>query len=161
MQKKVKAIPEGYHTVTPYLAVKGAAKAIEFYKEAFGAKKIELHHSPDGSIMHAVLKIGDSLVMLSDEFPQSSCGMASPQALKGSTVVLHIYVENADAVFNKAVKAGAAVIRPMEDQFWGDRYGQVKDPFGHLWSIATHTADLNQEEMDAGAEQFFSQHAKE
>jgi uncharacterized glyoxalase superfamily protein PhnB len=156
LQKKVKAIPDGYHTVTPFLSLKNCTKAIKFYKEAFGAKEIEVNGSPDGKIMHAVLQIGNSLIMMADEFPESKCGISSPHSLKGSTAMLHLYVEDADAVFNKAVKAGAKVIRPMADQFWGDRYGQFEDPFGHLWSVATHTVDLTKEEVAQAAEAFFA-----
>ena len=160
MQKKAQPIPEGYHSITPYLSVKGASKAIKFYKDAFGAKEVEIHNAPDGKIMHAVLQIGNSLIMLSDEFPESKCGVCSPQSLKGSSGMLHFYVEDADAAFNQAVKAGATTIRPVEDMFWGDRYGQVKDPFGHVWSISMRKVDLTKEEMNKAAETFFSKPAK-
>ncbi len=154
--KKVKAIPDGYHTVTPFLSLKNATKAIQFYKDALGARVIEKNDSPDGKVMHAVIQIGDSLLMLADEFPQSKCGISSPQSLKGSTTMLHLYVEDVDTAFNKAVKAGAKVIMPVSDAFWGDRYGQLEDPFGHLWSIATHKVDLSKEEITKAAEEFFS-----
>lgn len=140
MAKKVKAIPEGYHTITPYLTLKDAAKAIQFYKAAFGAKEIELNSSPDGRIMNAVLKIGDSLMMLSDEFPEYCSTISPPHSLKGTTAMFHMYVEDVDKAFNKAIKAGAKVKMPLADMFWGDRYGQLEDPFGHLWSLATRIA---------------------
>lgn len=153
---KVKAIPQGYHTVTPFLSLKNGAEAIRFYQDAFGAKVVEKHDLPDGKIMHAVIQIGDSLLMLADEFTESKCGISSPQSLKGSTSLLHLYMEDVDAAFDRAVKAGAKVVMPVADMFWGDRYGQLQDPFGHLWSIATHKLDLSQEEMAKGAEEFFS-----
>ena len=117
MKPKVKPIPDGYYTLTPHLSIKDAAKAIKFYKDAFGAKEVEVCDTPDGKIMHAVLKIGNSLLMLADEFPEYGCGISSPKSLKGTTSMLHLYVEDVDASFNKAVKAGAKVIRPVEDQF--------------------------------------------
>lgn len=141
MSKKVKAIPEGFHTITPYLTLKEAAKAIKFYKDAFGAKEVDVNYSPDGKVMHAILKIGDSLIMLSDEFPESDFGVSTPHSLKGTTTLFYLYVEDVDTAFNKAVKAGGKVKTPVEDMFWGDRYGQIEDPFGHLWSLATHIAD--------------------
>lgn len=156
MAQKVKPIPEGYHTLTPFLSLKDAAKAIEFYKKAFGAQEVEKHDCPDSSkIMHAVLKIGNSLIMLADEFPEHSCGVSGPTSLKGTTTMMHLYVENADAAFERAVKAGAKVKMPISDMFWGDRYGQIEDPFGHLWSIATHTADLTPEEIEQKAKECF------
>jgi PhnB protein len=148
MSKKVKAIPEGFHTLTPYLTLKHAAKAIQFYKDAFGAQEIEINHSTDGRIMNAVIKIGDSYLMLSDEFPEFGCGVLPPQSLKGTSTMLHLYVEDVDAAFNKAINAGASVKMPVEDMFWGDRYGQLEDPFGHLWSIATHIGDVSPLKMD-------------
>lgn len=153
MSQKVKAIPEGYHSLTPFLSLKNAAKAIEFYKNAFGAKEIEKHVMPDGRIMHAVIKIGNSLVMVADEFPEYGCGIVSPSSLKGTTMMLHFYVENVDAAFDKAVKAGATVKMPVEDMFWGDRYGQLEDPFGHLWSIGTHIADVSDDEINQASTQ--------
>lgn len=148
MSKNMKGIPEGYRTVTPYLTLKEAAKAISFYKAAFGAEEVELHHSPDGRIMHATIRIGDSLIMLSDEFPEYGCGASNPQALKGTTVMLHVYVPNVDIAFSKAVKAGATVKMPVDDMYWGDRYGQIEDPFGHIWSLATHIADAKELPME-------------
>ncbi len=154
MAHKVKPIPEGYHTLTPFLSTTNAAKAIEFYKNAFGAHEIEKHAGPDGKIMHAVLKIGNSLIMLADEFPEHSCGASTPKSLKGTTVMFHLYVEDVDHAFEKAKKAGAEVTMPVADMFWGDRYGQLRDPFGHLWSIATHIADYTPEEMEKGCQDF-------
>jgi PhnB protein len=144
----VKAIPEGYHTITPYMTVRDAARAIEFYKQAFGAVEKGVMKGPDGKVMHAELRIGDSLFMLADEFPQF--GSLSPQAIGGSAMGLHIYVEDVDAAFDRAVKAGGTVEMPVSDMFWGDRYGKLVDPFGHKWSIATHKADLSMEEMERG-----------
>lgn len=142
---KVKAVPEGMHSVTPHLICAGAAKAIEFYKNAFGAVEGGRLPGPDGRIMHAQLRIGDSAVMLVDEMPE--WGALGPKALKGSSVTIHLYVENADATFERAVKAGAKVVMPIADQFWGDRYGKLEDPFGHHWSIATHVRDVSPGEM--------------
>ena len=144
----VKPVPDGYHTLTPFLTIRDAAKAIEFYKAAFGAQERGVMKAPDGKVMHAELKIGDSIVMLSDEFPDF--GSVSPQALGGSGSGLHIYLDNVDAAFERAVKAGAQVDMPVMDQFWGDRFGRLKDPFGHKWSIATHVKDLSPEEMNQG-----------
>jgi uncharacterized glyoxalase superfamily protein PhnB len=145
----VKPIPEGYHSITPYMTVRDANRAIEFYKQAFGAKqKGGVMPGPDGKVMHAELIIGDSIIMLADEFPQF--GSVSPQGIGGSATGLHIYVEDVDSAFDRAVKAGAEVEMPVMDMFWGDRYGRLKDPFGHKWSIATHKADLSMEEMERG-----------
>jgi len=144
----VKPIPDGYHTLTPYMTVRDAAKAIEFYKQAFGAVEKGIMKGPDGKILHAELRIGDSLFMLADEFPEF--GSLSPQSTGGAGMGLHIYVEDADAAFDRAVKAGANVEMPVSDMFWGDRYGKLADPFGHKWSIATHKADLSMEEMEQG-----------
>jgi len=141
----VKPIPEGYHTVTPYLAVDGAAEAIEYYKKAFGAKERGRMEAPDGTIGHAELEIGDSLVMLSDPFPQATT--RTPKELGGTSASVFMYVEDVDAVVKQAVEAGATVTMEVEDQFWGDRFGTVQDPFGHLWSIATHVEDVPPEEM--------------
>jgi uncharacterized glyoxalase superfamily protein PhnB len=145
----VKAIPDGYHTLTPYMTVRDAARAIEFYKQAFGAVEKGVMNGPDGKIMHAELRIGDSIVMLADEFPQY--GSMSPLSTGGAGMGLHIYVEDVDSAFDRAVKAGASVEMPVSDMFWGDRYGKLADPFGHKWSIATHKADLSMEEMAEGA----------
>jgi PhnB protein len=138
-------IPEGYHTVTPYLAVDDAAEAIEYYTKAFGAKERVRMETPDGKVGHAELEVGDSLVMLSDPFPQAST--KPPNELGGTSVSVFMYVEDVDAVVKQAVDAGATVSMEVADQFWGDRFGSVKDPFGHLWSIATHVEDVPPEEM--------------
>jgi PhnB protein len=147
----VKPIPEGYHTVTPYLAVDDAAAAIEFYKMAFGATERVRMDAPGGKIGHAELEIGDSLVMLSDQFPQTST--TPPKELGGTSAGVFLYVEDVDAVVNQAVDAGATVAMEVADQFWGDRFGSITDPFGHLWSIATHVEDVPPEEMAERAKQ--------
>ncbi len=144
MAGKVRPIPEGFHTVTPHLIIKGAAKAVEFYKKAFGAEEIMCMPGPGGSVMHAEIKIGNSIIFLADEFPDWGC--LSPATLNGSPVTIHLYVEDCDAAFNKATQAGAEALMPPSDMFWGDRYGKLKDPFGHQWSIATHTEDVSPEE---------------
>ena len=138
-------IPEGYHTVTPYLAVEDATEAIEYYTKAFGAKERVRMETPDGKVGHAELEVGDSLVMLSDPFPQAST--KPPNELGGTSVSVFMYVEDVDAVVKQAVDAGATVTMEIADQFWGDRFGSVKDPFGHLWSIATHVEDVPPKEM--------------
>jgi PhnB protein len=143
----VKAIPDGYHTITPYMTVRDAARAIEFYKQAFGAKEKGVMKGPDGRVMHAELIIGDSTFMLGDEAPEY--GALSPQSTGGAGMGLHIYTEDVDSAFDHAVKAGAQVEMPVMDMFWGDRYGKLADPFGHKWSIATHKKDMSVEEMDA------------
>jgi uncharacterized glyoxalase superfamily protein PhnB len=142
--KKVKPIPDGMHSVTPHLICAGAAAAIEFYKQAFGAVEEARLPGPNGKLMHAMIRIGDSPVMLVDEMPEW-CALG-PKALKGSSVTIHLYVEDADAVFARAVKAGAKIVMPIDDAFWGDRYGKVEDPFGHHWSIGTHQRDVSMEE---------------
>ena len=144
----VERIPAGMHTVTPHLICAGAADAIEFYKKAFGAVELSRMPGPDGQIMHASIRIGDSVIMLNDEMPQWGC--FGPKSLKGSPVTIHLYVEDADAFFDQAVRAGAKATMPLEDAFWGDRYGKVEDPFGHQWSIATHFRDMTPEEMQKG-----------
>jgi PhnB protein len=141
----VQPVPEGYNTVTPYLAVDDATAAIDFYQRAFGAKERSRMSGPDGTIGHAELEIGDSLVMLSDPFPQAST--KTPSELGGTSVSVFMYVEDVDTVVKQAVDAGATVTMEVADQFWGDRFGSVKDPFGHLWSIATHVEDVPPEEM--------------
>ncbi len=147
----VKAVPEGMHTVTPHLVCAGAADAIEFYKQAFGAVELMRLPGPDGKLMHAGITIGDSLVMLADEFPE--WGSAGPLTLKGTPVTIHLQVEDADAVFTRAVEAGGEVVMPIADMFWGDRYGVVKDPFGHHWSVATHVREVSPEELETAARQ--------
>jgi PhnB protein len=138
-------IPEGYHTATPYLAIDGAAEALEYYKKAFGAKERMRMNAPDGRIGHAEIEIGDSIVMVADTFPQSST--KAPSELGGTTAGVFLYVEDVDAVVKQAVDAGATVTMEVADQFWGDRFGSIKDPFGHSWSIATHVEDVPEGEM--------------
>ena len=139
-------IPEGYSTISPYLAVDDAAEAIAYYKKAFGAQETVRMDAPDGKIGHAELKIGDSHVMLSDPFPQAST--TPPKELGGTSASIFMYVEDVDAVVQKAVDAGATVTMEVEDQFWGDRFGSITDPFGHIWSVATHVEDLTPEEIE-------------
>jgi uncharacterized glyoxalase superfamily protein PhnB len=141
----VKPIPEGMHSVTPHLVCAGAAEAIEFYKKAFGAVEGARLPGPDGKLMHAMIRIGDSAVMLVDEMPQ--WGALGPKSLKGSPVTIHLYVEDVDAVVKRAVSLGAKVTMPVDDMFWGDRYGKLEDPFGHHWSIGTHKREVTSEEM--------------
>lgn len=155
MTSKVKAVPDGFHTITPHLTVRDANRAIEFYKKAFGAEVLHVMPAPGGKVMHAALKIGDSIVMLNDEFPEH--GGASAPTAGGSGDALHIYIDNVDSAFQRAVSAGATVKMPVMDMFWGDRYGQVVDPFGHRWSLATHTRDMSPEEMKEEQEKAFSQ----
>lgn len=145
MLKTVKPIPEGYRNVTPYLIVKGGASAIEYYKKAFGATELVRMAQPDGKVGHAEIKIGDSIIMLADE--NASVNARSPQSLGGSPVMIHLYVEDVDAVFNRAIAAGGTVERPLKDQFYGDRTGGLVDPFGHRWYVATHTEDVTPDEM--------------
>ncbi len=151
----VKPIPDGYHSVTPYLIVKGAANAIEFYKKAFGATELMRMADPSGRVGHAEIKIGDSPIMLADEFPEM--GNVSPQSLGGTPVSIILYVEDVDTLAHQAVAAGAQVKRPLKDQFYGDRSGTFTDPFGHVWTIATHKEDLSHEEMNKRAEAFMKQ----
>jgi PhnB protein len=159
MTDSSKPVPDGYHSITPYLVVKGGAQAIEFYKKAFGAEERFRMNGPDGqSIGHAELKIGDSVFMLADEFPQMKC--FSPETIGGSAVSMYVYVNDVDATFDKAVSEGATVIEPVTDKFYGDRSGYLKDPFGHLWSIATHQKDLSPEEMRKAAEAAFAEMSK-
>lgn len=141
----MKAIPEGYHTVTPYLIIKGCAEALEFYKKAFGAQETMRMGSPDGRIGHAELQIGTSKVMLADEHPE--IGALSPQTLGGAAVMMHMYVEDVDQVVANALAAGATLKRPVQNQFYGDRSGGVEDPWGHQWHISTHIDDVSEEEM--------------
>lgn len=149
MPTKVKAIPDGYHTVTPYIAIKGASDAIAFYKKAFGAEELYRMPMPDGLVGHAELQFGDSRIMLSDELPDMPGAIArSPRTLGGTTMGMNLYVPDVDAAFKQAVDAGATVKRPLTNQFYGDRSGTVEDPFGHLWTLATHVEDVSPEEMD-------------
>jgi PhnB protein len=140
-----KPIPDGYHTVTPYIPVDGAADAIEYYKRAFGAKERMRMNAPDGSIAHAEIEIGDSLVIVSDPFPQST--VKSPRSLGGTSASIFLYVKDVDAVVKQAVDAGAEIVMEPQDQFWGDRFGTITDPFGHTWSVATHIEDVPPGEM--------------
>jgi PhnB protein len=141
----VKPIPEGYHAVTPYLIIKGATQALDFYKKVFGATELMRFDAPGGKIGHAEIKIGDSPIMLADEMPER--GYVSPQTLGGAAVSLMLYVNDCDAVFNRAVQAGAKVKQPLTDQFYGDRSGTITDPFGHVWTVGTHKEDVTPEEM--------------
>ena len=154
----VKAIPEGYHTLTPSITVRGAERAVEFYKKAFGAVERGVMKGPDGKVMHAELLIGDSILMLADEFPQF--GSLSPQTIGGSGTGLHIYVEDVDAAFDRAIAAGGIVEMPLADMFWGDRYGKLIDPFGHKWSIATHVKDMSADEMKGSMDDAMSKMQK-
>ncbi len=142
---QVKPVPEGMHTVTPHLTCAGAADAIDFYKRAFNAQEIARLKGPDGKLMHGMIRIGDSTVMLVDEYPD--CGSFGPKSLKGSPVTIHLYVEDVDAFVQRAVDAGAKVTMPLADMFWGDRYCRLDDPFGHHWSVATHIRDATPAEM--------------
>lgn len=147
-------IPTGHHTVAPYLAIKDGVRALEFYKKAFGA--VELHKLivPDGRLGHAEIRLGDSVIMLADEFPEY--GGKSPQTLGGSPVSIHLYVEDVDAFFNKALAAGARERKPVKDQFYGDRSGQLEDPFGHLWWVATHKEDVAPDELQKRVQSMFA-----
>jgi PhnB protein len=142
----VKPIPDGYHTVTPYLIIRGAAAAIDFYKKAFGAEELFRFPTPDGKVGHAELKIGDSPIMLADESP--AMGYKGPQTLGGSPTSIMLYVENVDSVFDRAIKAGGVVKEALQDKFYGDRSGTLTDPFGHVWHVATHKEDVSMEEME-------------
>jgi PhnB protein len=155
MASPVKRVPQGFHTVTPHLVVRGASEAIEFYKKAFGARELSRSPGPDGkSLLHAEIQIGDSRIFLNDEFPDM--GAVSPLSFKGTAVTLHLYVEDADRLFQQAVQAGAKVAMPIMDQFWGDRYGIVTDPYGHRWSIASHIKDMTPQEMQKAAAEAFA-----
>jgi uncharacterized glyoxalase superfamily protein PhnB len=146
MSGSVNPIPNGFHTITAHIVVKDSRKAIEFYKKAFGAQDPHIAEGPDGGVMHATVKIGDSILMLNDEFPDFH--VLSPTSTNADTCVrLNLYVPDANKVWKNALDAGATVVMPLQDQFWGDRYGQVQDPFGHRWSIAQHIKDLTPEEM--------------
>ena len=150
-----KAIPDGMHTVTPHLICAGASEAIEFYKTAFNATEISRLSGLGGKLMHASIRIGNSIVMLVDEMPEH--GALGPKSLKGSPVAIHLYVPDADAAAAQAVKAGARITMPVTDMFWGDRYGQLEDPFGHRWSIATHVRDVAAADMQKAMETTCSQ----
>jgi PhnB protein len=152
---QVAPIPAGFQTVTPHLICEGAADAIEFYKKAFNAVELMRMPGPGGKLMHAQIQIGSSMVMLADDFPD--WGSLGPRALKGTPIVVHLYVEDTDALYNQAVAAGATSKMPPADMFWGDRYGMVTDPFGHIWSIATHNRDLTPEQMNAEMQKSMSE----
>jgi PhnB protein len=154
-QNKVKPVPEGFHTVTPGVVASPAAAAIDFYKKAFGAQELSRMPGPDGKrIMHAEIKIGDSVLFVHDEWPGSGC--MAPASLKGTTMSLFLYVEDVDAAFQKAVAAGATAVMPPADMFWGDRFGKVSDPFGHQWGLATHIEDVPPEEMGRRAQEWMA-----
>jgi uncharacterized glyoxalase superfamily protein PhnB len=154
MAEQVQAVPQGFHTLTPHLIVRNATEAIEFYKNALGAQVLGVAPMPDGRIMHALLRIGDSMLMLNDEMPEF--GALSPLANGGSGVTIHIYTEDVDSAYNRAISAGAQVKMPVMDQFWGDRYGMVTDPYGHSWSIATHVKDMSPEQMQSAQDEAFA-----
>lgn len=151
----VKVIPDGYHSVTPYLIVKGADRAIDFYKKVFGASQRMRMDGPNGTVGHAEIEIDGSAIMLADEFPDM--GFRSPQSLGGAGVSLHLYVKDVDACFNRAVAAGGKALRPVQDQFYGDRSGTLEDPFGHVWTISTHKEDLSPDEIRKRSEAFMKQ----
>jgi PhnB protein len=146
---KVNPIPEGYHSVTPYLSIKGAAAAIDYYKEVFGATELFRMGGPDGKVGHAEIKIGNSPIMLADEYPDME--FVSPQTLGGTPIGLMIYVDDADTMFKHAISRGAKEVKPLQNQFYGDRSGTLKDPFGHVWTVATHIEDVAPEEMERRA----------
>lgn len=154
----VKPIPTGYHTATPYLIINGAAGSLEFYKQAFGATELFRMDAPGGKIGHAEIKIGDSPIMLADEYPDM--GYRGPKSIGGTPVSIMLYVDNADFVFNQAVAAGAKVKQPVKDQFYGDRSGTLEDPFGHVWTIATHKEDLTPAEIHKRAEAWMKEQSK-
>lgn len=158
MSEPARPIPEGFRSVTPHLVCAGAAAAIDFYRQAFGAVEVGRMPLPDGRIGHAEIRIGDSRIMLADAFPEY--GSKDPLALQGSPVAIHLYVDNADAVWDQAIAAGATPIMPLADAFWGDRYGQVQDPFGHRWSIATHQREVSMDEMQDAMKQMMAQAPK-
>ena len=158
MPGQVQPIPKGYHSVTPYLTVNNGAAAIEFYKKAFGAQEVVRMDGPPGKIGHAELRIGDSVVMLADEFP--GAGSRSPQSLGGTCAGIFLYVQDVDKAFQQAVDAGAKVEMPLADMFWGDRYGKLSDPFGHSWSLATHKEDVAPEEMKKRAQKAMAEMAQ-
>jgi PhnB protein len=157
MASAKRAVPEGFHTITPQLTLDNAAKAIDWYKQALGAEEVSRHTGPDGNIMHAELRIGDSRIMLND----AMMGGKGPLALGGSPISLWIYVEDCDALFNRAVGAGGQVRMPMADQFWGDRCGSVSDPHGYSWTVATRKEDLTGQELEQRAAEFFKQFAQQ
>jgi PhnB protein len=154
MPEPLKRVPEGHHTVSPHLTVRDGVKMIEFYKRAFGARELRRSLAPDGkSLLHAELQIGDSRFFLNDEFPQMNA--VCPLARGGTSVIIHLYVEDVDSLYAQALDAGVKVVMPLADQFWGDRYGVVEDPAGHQWSMASHVQDLTPEQMKAAAAAMF------
>jgi len=157
-KKRVSPIPRGFRSVTPGLTVRGAAEAIDFYKRALGARERMRMGAPDGKVGHAELAIGDSVIFLGDEFPE---GCKSPQTLGGTTTALHIYVPNVDAAIKRAVDAGAQITMPVADMFWGDRYGRIRDPFGHEWGLATHKEDLTPAQQKKRGEEFMKKMAQQ
>jgi uncharacterized glyoxalase superfamily protein PhnB len=160
MAKAKNPVPEGSHTVSAHLTVKGATKAIDFYKKAFGATEHHRFDGPGGSIMHAALKLGDSLFFLNDEMPMPGGGK-SPQSIGGTPVTINLYVADCDKIYKQAIAAGAKQVMALEDQFWGDRYGVIDDPFGHRWAIATHKEDLTNEELEQRGKDFQASMAKQ
>jgi PhnB protein len=159
MAKATRPIPEGFHTVTASLTVRDAAAAIDFYKKALGAQELMRMPMPDGKVGHAELKIGDSIIFLNDEFPQM--GHKSPQTLGGASGSIYLYVEDADKAFKRATDAGATTKMPLTNMFWGDRYGQVVDPFGHVWGLSTHVEDVSPEEMERRSKEWAAQMAQQ
>jgi PhnB protein len=153
----VKPLPDGYHSVTPYLIVDGGAKALQYYQQAFGAEEEMRMPGPKGKVMHAEIRIGDSKIMLADEFPEM--GARGPNSIGGSPVGICLYVEDVDTVFQRALEAGGTEVRPVQDQFYGDRSGTLRDPFGHQWTIATHIEDLTPEEIGKRHDEFVKQQA--
>lgn len=152
-----KPLPEGQRTVTPHLVVRGAARAIDFYRDVFGAQEVTRVPTPDGKLIHAAIRIGDSQVFLVDDMPEPrEEGVGSPQALGGTPVTIHLFVDDVDATMARAAAAGAKITMPPADMFWGDRYGRLLDPFGHSWSIATHVEDLTPEQIAKNAQAAFS-----
>jgi len=150
----IKPVPDGFGTITPHIVVNEAEKAIEFYKKAFGAQEISKAKGPTGKIIHAMVRIGDSLLMLNDEFPENK--VVGPNALGGTPFALHIYTDDPDKMYKQAVGAGAIEIMPISDMFWGDRYGQIQDPFGHRWAIAAHVKDMSPEQMKQATKEYFA-----
>jgi PhnB protein len=159
MAAKVKSIPKGYHTVTPYLVLNDCARALDFYRNAFGAQEVSRMDGPGGKVMHAEIRIGDSMIMLSDEMPGSAC--RSPQSLGGTTTSIFLYVDDVDSFMRQAQNAGARIDMPAADMFWGDRYGKLTDPFGHSWGAATHKEDVAPDEMKKRAQAFMAQMAQQ
>jgi PhnB protein len=159
MTASAKPIPKGFHTVTPSLVVRNAAQAIEFYKKALGAEELMRMATPTGKIGHAELKIGDSIIFVTDESPEM--GTKSPQTLGGTAASLYLYVEDVDKAFQRAIEAGGKTAMPVADMFWGDRFGSIADPYGHTWGLSTHTQDLTEQEIEKAAKDFYAQMAQQ